>query len=312
MLGFAGWYSVQPYRDILFYLPLQQTLLIGPVVYYYTKSLLNPSFIFTKKQGLHLAPALIYLIYSLIIFITDKMVLGSYFFYANGKDKDFETWYQIVGMTSMIVYAIFSLRYYLLYKKFVFQYVSFANDSQLKWVRNCLFVFIVMLFLQLVFFVLFPYWGSFIQKWWYYLFFSLLFYYIGFNGFIENVKGSVPFYLYKLPDKTILELPYVAPLTLENKPFEPLKINFENDELSIGNDDLLQSWKHNLEALVLNEKLYENPRLTLLDIAQLLKTHPTLISKMVNKCFNMINNTLDNLNNKFIEIMFNYLRINNI
>jgi hypothetical protein len=37
MLGFAGWYSLQPYRDIMFYIPFQQLFLIGPVIYFYTQ-----------------------------------------------------------------------------------------------------------------------------------------------------------------------------------------------------------------------------------------------------------------------------------
>lgn len=33
MLGFAGWYSLLPYRDILFYIPFQQLFFIGPAIY---------------------------------------------------------------------------------------------------------------------------------------------------------------------------------------------------------------------------------------------------------------------------------------
>ncbi|OAB31348.1 hypothetical protein SAMN05444395_101686 [Flavobacterium fryxellicola] len=50
MLGFADWYDNQPYRDVLFYTPFQYFLFIGPVLYYYTKSLLNADFRFSKKK----------------------------------------------------------------------------------------------------------------------------------------------------------------------------------------------------------------------------------------------------------------------
>ena len=46
MLGFGGWYDNQPYRDILFYVPFQQLYFIGPVIFFYVQSLLNPSFRF--------------------------------------------------------------------------------------------------------------------------------------------------------------------------------------------------------------------------------------------------------------------------
>jgi hypothetical protein len=32
MLGFAGWYDNQPYRDILFYVPMQHLFFIGPTL----------------------------------------------------------------------------------------------------------------------------------------------------------------------------------------------------------------------------------------------------------------------------------------
>lgn len=34
MLGYADWYALDGYREVLFYLPLQQVLLIGPVIYF--------------------------------------------------------------------------------------------------------------------------------------------------------------------------------------------------------------------------------------------------------------------------------------
>jgi hypothetical protein len=49
MLGFAGWYDNQPYRDILFFTPFQHVLFIKPTIYWYTQSLLNADFRFSKK-----------------------------------------------------------------------------------------------------------------------------------------------------------------------------------------------------------------------------------------------------------------------
>ncbi len=50
MLGFAGWYDNQPYRDLLFYTPFQHLLFVGPIIFFYTQSLLNPSFKFSKNR----------------------------------------------------------------------------------------------------------------------------------------------------------------------------------------------------------------------------------------------------------------------
>ncbi|MEL6821553.1 MAG: AraC family transcriptional regulator, partial [Calditrichota bacterium] len=83
MLGHAGWYSTQPYRDIMFYIPFQQVLFLGPLIYFYTQSLLDTSFRFRKKDLLHFVPGILYLIYSLIVLVTDKVILGEYYFYAD-------------------------------------------------------------------------------------------------------------------------------------------------------------------------------------------------------------------------------------
>ena len=68
-----------------------QVLVIGPVVYFYMKSLLQVDFKFSKKDWIHFAPGLLYLLYSLVIFITDKLVLEEFYFYADGRDKDLKT-----------------------------------------------------------------------------------------------------------------------------------------------------------------------------------------------------------------------------
>ena len=44
MLGYAGWYSRKVTREILYFIPFMQVLLIGPVIFFYTKSLLNSTF----------------------------------------------------------------------------------------------------------------------------------------------------------------------------------------------------------------------------------------------------------------------------
>ena len=136
MLGFAGWYDNQPYRDVLFYMPFQHLFFIGPVIFFYVQSLLNPSFRFGKNEWLHLMPGIIYLVYSLVIVITDKVVLHRYYFYEHGADKDFDEWYQLSGFVSMVVYFLFSLRYFNLFKKLMAQVVSYADVLLFRWSKR--------------------------------------------------------------------------------------------------------------------------------------------------------------------------------
>ena len=101
MLGYAGWYSKQPNRNILFYIPFQQLFLFGPVLYFYVRSLLDQSFRFSRKHWLNFLPSALYGLYALVVFVTDVLVLKEAYFYEDGNDKDFSSWYQIAGFCSL-------------------------------------------------------------------------------------------------------------------------------------------------------------------------------------------------------------------
>lgn len=283
MLGFAGWYSVLPYRDILFYIPFQQLFFIGPAVYFYTQSLLNPSFHFRTKDWIHLVPGLIYLLYRLIIFITDQVILGQYYFYEDGRDKNLDTWYQLAGFGSMMVYFLLSLRYYNEYKKVIFQTLSYADTLLFGWVRKYLVLFLLMQVLWMVFFLFYPDWGNFKEKWWYYLAFSSLMYYIGITGYTNNLKSVSPFKpsFFGNSEEFFLENVEIGQTNQIEEPQESLN---KSDQID---NEQIDFWKKKILELIEKEEVYLNPNLTLLDVANLLNTNQTLISKMINQGFKM-------------------------
>ncbi|WP_232459720.1 MULTISPECIES: helix-turn-helix domain-containing protein [unclassified Winogradskyella] len=281
MLGYSGWYSdnlrvnilfFKPYTaDILFFIPFMQVLLIGPVVYFYTKSILNKSFKLTKTDYIHFIPTILYAIYSLIVFITDKLILDEYYFYADGRDKDLANWYQITGLISMAFYLLLSLRYYFDYRKLLFEKVSYADTLLFKWIRNFMIAFLSILILRVLFFIINPEWGNFGSQFWHYIAFSFIFYYIAVTGYGHVIKQT----------------------TLRN---EKLKvINVFDDENSILKKDSKTNttepdtlkWREKLSNLMIEKNLFENPRLTLLDVANELGTTSKTISSVVNSGFNM-------------------------
>lgn len=76
MLGYAGWYSQQPYRDIPFYIPFQQVLLLPPVLYLYCRSLLDNSFVFRKQDFVHFILPGLYLAFSVMVAVTDHWIVA--------------------------------------------------------------------------------------------------------------------------------------------------------------------------------------------------------------------------------------------
>jgi AraC-like DNA-binding protein len=300
LLGFGGWYDNQPYRDILFYTPLQHLFFIGPVIFFYTQSLLNPSFKFSKKDIGHLLPGCIYFIYIISIFIYDKFIYGDYYFYKDGMDKDFDALYQKLGLASMIVYFILSIRYYNVYKKLMFQVVSYADSILFKWIKTYLIAFLVMLVLPIIFDIIeyiYPEMKSYKGSWWFYLFFSIVMYYIAVMGYSNPVLSSIPYKMSLFDKNPVL-------LLGENQPNETetiIDIQHETFKETISPE--IEHWKSKIETLIQEQKLYQNPELTLTDLAKKLETNASIISKTINQGFQM--NFNDCINTYRIEAVKN-------
>ena len=300
MLGFAGWYDNQPYRDILFYIPFQHLFLVGPIIFFYTQSLLNPSFRFSKKEAIHLLPGFVYTLYIIVIWIYDKFIFGDYYFYENGMDKDFDFWYQKLGLLSMIVYFILSIRYYNVYKKLIFQIVSYADSILFQWIKTYLIAFLVMLFLPILFDgigLFYPETQTYTGSWWFYLFFSIVMYYIAVTGYSNPTHSTIPFEMSFFEKNPILLLNGNQTTEKESS------IEIEYELFDDSNSPETEHWKSKIETLIQEEKLFENPELTLTDVAKKLKTNASIISKTINQGFQM--NFNDCINNYRIEAVKN-------
>lgn len=289
MLGFGGWYDNQPYRDILFYVPFQQLYFIGPVIFFYVQSLLNPGFRFGKKEWIHLLPGIVYLIFSVVVVITDKLLLKEYYFLAGGKDPDFDTWYQLTGYTSMLVYFFLSLRYYNIYKKMILQVISYADLVMFRWVRNFLLAFLLMLLLRLGFYIsgLFftsDYWDT----WWYFLAFALIFYYIAITGYANSAETKLGFRTKLFEQRNILLLGPSPGTTGQTGEEEPEIIEIET--VPAGNPDedaAIPAWKEKILLLMEMERLYTDPEFSLTELAKRLESNPSLVSRMINRGFGL-------------------------
>jgi AraC-like DNA-binding protein len=286
MVGFAGWYDTQPYRDILFYTPFQHLFFVGPVIFFYTQTLLNPYFHFTKKQWWHFLPGCLFILYNIALFVTDKWILRDYYFYADGTDKDFDPWYQWSGFASMLFYFILSIRYYSIYKKLMVQVISYADTLVFKWIRNFLYTFLSMQILQIIFNILFliiPQMNNYAGSWWYFLCFSILMFYIAINGYSNNIETTIPFKLNLLGHQTIYLL----------SPQNGNEIAVSEDIIeieSIPNKNTTEGfsiWKEKIVDLIHKQKIYEDPELSLTQLANQLSSNPTIISKAINNCFQM-------------------------
>ncbi|MCB0647127.1 MAG: AraC family transcriptional regulator [Saprospiraceae bacterium] len=275
MLGYAGWYSRYPYREFLFYFPFQQLLLIPPVLYFYFKGLLDESFQFQKKDVWHFVPALLYLIYTLIIWIADQWMLNEVYFYADEKDKDFDFWYQLTGFLSLIIYLFLSLKNYKKHKLTMYDTYSYADGLVLKWAQGFLMAMFVLMALRILFFIFNPEWGQFGKKFWYYMAFSGMFYYISIKGYFSSIRSLTK----KVASDFYEQTPAMA---LSGT----VEIQEEENSSTMASDDL-EAWKLKIEKLMSEVHLYADQELSTFHLARTLDTHPKKISQVINKAFGM-------------------------
>lgn len=287
MTGFGGWYDTQPYRDVLFYVPFQHLYFTGPVIFFYVQSLLNPSFRFGKKEWLHLLPGILYLLFSAAMVITDKLVLHRYYFLANGKDPDFDNWYQLTGLLSMLIYFFLSLRYYNLYKKLMVQVISYADIVMFKWVRNFLLAFLTSIIFRISFNIAdLVSSGTYISSWWYFLFFAIIFYYIAITGYANSIETKVSFRPNLLANKPALLLAAgIDTGKRETLTEEAEVINIETASESEAVSAEVLIWKEKLLQLMNEGKLFEDPELSLAEVAKQIQSNPSYISRMINQGF---------------------------
>jgi len=308
MLGFAGWYDEQPYRDVIFYVPFQHLYLYGPIIYFYVQSLLNPGFKFKQRDWLHFVPAAAYLLYSLVIVVTDKLIVGDYYFLADGRDRDFDTWYQYSGFAIMVFYFILSIRYYNRYRSLVILYLSNADELSFKWVRNFLFTFLAIIIIRFVFAVMGSIFDFFYtEAWWYFLSYALCCYYIAIAGFSNAVISKLVFArdLFQTSNE-VLVLSGKQPLYLTYNANDFVEVEDLELEAEGATDHSKEEWKQELETLILSEKLYEDPELSLLDLAKRMNTNISLASRYINKGFGL--NFNDLINKYRVEAVIDLLK----
>ncbi|MFC5282715.1 helix-turn-helix domain-containing protein [Pedobacter alpinus] len=279
MVGFAGWYDNQPYRDILFFTPFVHTLAIGPLLYVYVRAITDFNFRITGKAYLHFLPAILYLVYRLTSTGVDILVFDKYNLTNEYEDPDFAGWYSALSTLSVLVYLFLSIKHFRAYKQYIKLTTSFADLVSLKWLRNFLYAFGLLTILPIIKDILSNF--SFFEKmryfcpWFYYVAFAIVVYYIAINAY-----QAVYIHLRKIEFKPQLLLAYQETgKDLELKPDEEVVV-LPVDEKGI-------ELKNGILKLMEDELLFEQPDLTLSDIAEKLATNSVILSKAVNQQFGM-------------------------
>jgi len=266
MSGFAGWYDTQPYREVLFYTPFIHALFFGPLLYLYLKSLTDARYRLTRRDYLHFLPGTLYLLWSLVIVLTDKLLVGHYFLMDGETDPDFDSWYGWSWSLSILVYLVLSIRYYRSYIIFSGFEFSFADSASFKWLRNFLYSFAILTILLISEHVLSLFLEMmYVRSWYYFFAFALITYYMAISAYGARAIIKLNFQPYLLSAYT-----------------EPLKPQPGTIDIHYQNHSWMEDWKLKVDEAMEDQKIYLEAELTLTELAKKLGTNASLLSKVIN------------------------------
>lgn len=232
------------YHKLLFMLG-HLAFLLGPLLYFYVKSLLEIRFSFSKSDWIHLLPCATAVFISIFIIAHSEQ-----FFILNYRGR---IYFSGAIVIQSFLYLIASMNLLRSYGLSVVSFLSYIADSRLAWVRFFVSGFII---LWLIHFQLFIGWDVLQRPQWCPYVTSLYFLstFVFFNGMV--------FLLLKKPEIFHAIQKYQYSILTENEKTEYL---------------------NKLNMLMHRETLYRNPSLTLTEIAEKLNIAPRYVSQVINE-----------------------------
>ncbi len=256
------WYDTFRNTKVNYYL-INFLLGVGPLLYFYVRSAINPDFRFRKKDFWHAIPAALYFIYCVVIWIHDSQQPG----YQDVQNGD---WMESISMVyvfnlngylsslSMILYLIFTFLLYFNFKDKVNLFYSNTYKVELKWLRNFLYVFTFTFVFGLVseyidFNITELHWT---QRWWTHFVSACALVYLGVYGYFTDLSR------------------------LEN--LDSLKTDKQGPDIKYDESNPLLN---RIQETMENDQLFLEPDLTLGILADRVELPPQELSSLINGSF---------------------------
>lgn len=258
MIGFMSWYDTFPNTKINYFLP-DFSLILGPLMFFYVKSLTVQTFAFKKRDIWHAIPWLLYVALQAIIYIYDAQqpnfdevqngVLYSAINFRIGP------YMLVLGIISRGIYFFYAARIFIEFRTKILEFFSNTYKVELNWLRNFLIGYLTLFILRITFVTLnYLIDISWTQNWWWYLIASMLLVYLGLMGLFADLG--------KLSELKFIE---------------------KTDSEEAGKSEIDQNELARLKTLMAEEKLYLQPDLTLAELAKNLSIPVNHLSKLINQ-----------------------------
>ncbi|MBO2032847.1 helix-turn-helix domain-containing protein [Siccationidurans ginsengisoli] len=307
MLGFAGWYdSHDGYSTLMFYIPWQLNLLLGPAYLLYFRSLTNQEFRLGRRAWAHLAPGLLKVALFGLAALYDlgwwRGLRGRVLPYHFGTKGPAAEWLDGLSQPVAVVlygllplYGWWVLAEYRRYSRYLDD--NFSDPERLRFAgfRQLLLLQGLSLGLSLLFEILdVVFHFGYTEAWNYFALRGLLIYALIAVGLQANYAAASSPLRFE-PDAAPAELPEETTLATPNEPaasaplaaggLAPLGFPASLPPAEASAPGLapeLLPWRDKLLALMATERPWLEPELTLAELAQRLRTTPNLLSKVIN------------------------------
>ena len=265
IIGFMSWYDAYPTTKINYFL-FNTGVVIGPLIYFYIRSITQPYLNFGKKHLWHFVPFLFFILLNTGSYIYDVYQPG-FNENQNGVSYTFLFlqpfyWVEVINLISKATYFYLSIVLFIRFRKHVVQFFSDVYDVQLNWLRNFLIIYIgLFIFNQILFSIIDPLIKDlrWTDSWWWFFANALAILYVGIQGYFTNTG--------KLHELEVLS-------------DEP-----ETSTSSLSDDNELRDLKTALTSKMESEKLYLNPELTLNELAKAVDINANQLSSVINNGF---------------------------
>lgn len=287
MLGFAGWYDTHDgLSSFMFYFPFHNLFWIGPLVYFYFRSVTNQQFRLEGKTLWHFAPGILYVLTFALIFlydvVLDHWILGNEFAFFNntkgfGRESweiYFAYWYNNISIIHIIPYLVLTLKTFRKYRTYLGENFADTEAISFNWLAYILYAILINmgLILSISFYSNFIQDLSYTQYWFSHFLLGIMVYIVSIVGYRQSDN---------LPKQLA---------------FEPEEFDATEQEKTETKEVMpeLMFWKQKVTQLLEVENIYLQPQLTLADVASQLETNTSVLSKVINLGFEMNFNDLIN------------------
>jgi AraC-like DNA-binding protein len=266
-IGFMGWYDTFRNTKINYYL-VNMGMLMAPLIYFYVKSVLNPSFRLRRKHLWHFLPWLLFFVAKAVILAYDASQPGfadnqNGYLVINFQWKYLDPLVTVFSTAQMLLYLAFSFQLYYRYKNDIQEFFSNLTKKELSWIFSVLlaYSFLFVYGLVQVFINDLIVEMSWTQKWWIEFLSAVTLLYLGVKGYFTDFGflkdfGAAPSNLQKTEAHTDV-----------------------NDNKDISKK------KGALQKLFLEEKVFLDPELNLAQLSERLKWNRAEVSETINSGF---------------------------